>query len=200
MTQLGYTSLLNRQKVLKYYEHDCGSAVTNKLSTPTMPMTTKFGRVLTYHEGLPSIKSHDPLIMWFCEITQQTISITTMPMATELGWVVNSLEGLLTIKSKKSSIKWSCEITWHIKDIISLPAYGHQAWQGGYNEELSSIKSHDILAMWFCEVTWQIKYATSPLAQHSVTKTWPDDDLNERLPTIMLYKPLNTWKEVRWQI
>ena len=116
MTQLGYTSLINRQKVLKYYEHDCGSAVTNKLSTPMtydhqMPMTTKFGRVLTYHEGLPSLKSHDPLIMWFCEITQQTISTTTMPMATELGRVVTSLDGLLTIKSKKSSIKWSCEIT-----------------------------------------------------------------------------------------
>ena len=155
MTQLGYTSLINRQKVLKYYEHDCGSAVTNKLSTPMtydhqMPMTTKFGRVLTYHEGLPSLKSHDPLIMWFCEITQQTISTTTMPMATELGRVVTSLDGLLTIKSKKSSIKWSCEITWHIKD-ISLPAYDHQARQGGYNKEISSINSHDILAMWFAK-------------------------------------------------
>ena len=26
-----------------------------------MPMATKLGRVVTYHEELPSIKSHDPL-------------------------------------------------------------------------------------------------------------------------------------------
>ena len=28
-----------------------------------MPIATKFARV-AYHEGLPSIKSHDPLIIW----------------------------------------------------------------------------------------------------------------------------------------
>ena len=38
-------------------------------ATTTMSMATKVGRVVTYHEGLPPTKSHDPLIKWPCEIT-----------------------------------------------------------------------------------------------------------------------------------
>ena len=33
-----------------------------------MPMATKLGRVVTYYEQLPPIKSHDSLITWFCKI------------------------------------------------------------------------------------------------------------------------------------
>ena len=32
-----------------------------------MPMVTKPSRVVIYKEELPSIKSHDPLIMWTCD-------------------------------------------------------------------------------------------------------------------------------------
>ena len=42
------------------------------ISTTTTPMTTKHGRVATYHDGLQLIKSHDPLITWSCRITWQT--------------------------------------------------------------------------------------------------------------------------------
>ena len=31
-------------------------------------MTTKLGRMMTYLNGLLPIKSHDPLIMWPCEM------------------------------------------------------------------------------------------------------------------------------------
>ena len=34
-----------------------------------MPMATQLGRVVTYHKGLPPMKSHDPFTMWSCEIT-----------------------------------------------------------------------------------------------------------------------------------
>ena len=34
-----------------------------------MNMFTKRGRVGTYNEDLPIIELHDPLIMWFCEVT-----------------------------------------------------------------------------------------------------------------------------------
>ena len=45
-----------------------------------MPMATKVGRVVTYHEGLPPIKSHDRLITWSCKITGQTkFVITPLP-------------------------------------------------------------------------------------------------------------------------
>ena len=41
-----------------------------------MPMVTKLSIVLTYHQGVLPIKSHDPLIMLPCEImwlTKNTI-------------------------------------------------------------------------------------------------------------------------------
>lgn len=37
----------------------CGNV---SISTTTAPMDTKLGKVVTYKEGLPPIKSHDPLI------------------------------------------------------------------------------------------------------------------------------------------
>ena len=43
--------------------------------TTAMPMATKLDRVVTYHERLPSIKIHDLLITWYCEITWQTKTI-----------------------------------------------------------------------------------------------------------------------------
>ena len=42
-----------------------------------MPVTTNLGRVMSYHEGLRPIKTHDPLTMWSYEITWQNIVILT---------------------------------------------------------------------------------------------------------------------------
>ena len=38
-------------------------------STSTMPMTIEPGRVVTYHEGRPTIMSHEPLNTWSREVT-----------------------------------------------------------------------------------------------------------------------------------
>ena len=45
--------------------------VTNlkHISTTRVPIATKLGRMATYLYGLLPIKSHDPLITWFCKIT-----------------------------------------------------------------------------------------------------------------------------------
>ena len=44
------------------------------------PMATKFGRMVTYLDGLLPIKSHDSLIMWSCKITWHTkIIISPLP-------------------------------------------------------------------------------------------------------------------------
>ena len=40
-----------------------------------MPMTTKPCRGVTYHKGVPTIKSQDPFISWFCEIKWQTKNV-----------------------------------------------------------------------------------------------------------------------------
>ena len=37
-------------------------ALKHCIYTIAMSMVTKFDRVMTYHEELPSIKSHDPLV------------------------------------------------------------------------------------------------------------------------------------------
>ena len=42
----------------------CGLArsrdkLNNYISTPTVPIVTKLGRGVTYHEGVPPIESHD---------------------------------------------------------------------------------------------------------------------------------------------
>ena len=39
------------------------------ISITTMAIANKHGRVVTYCEKVPSTKSHEPLIMWPCEIT-----------------------------------------------------------------------------------------------------------------------------------
>ena len=59
------------------------SSTTKKIISPLrqclLPITTKFGRVLTHHEGLAPIKLHDSLIMWSSEIMWQTKTITPPP-------------------------------------------------------------------------------------------------------------------------
>ena len=39
------------------------------ISTITMPMTMKLGKMLTYLEELLTIKLHNTLIMWSCKVT-----------------------------------------------------------------------------------------------------------------------------------
>ena len=38
------------------------------ISTTTVPKATKLGRVVTYHEGLQTIKSYNTLIKWLCKV------------------------------------------------------------------------------------------------------------------------------------
>ena len=41
----------------------------HNISTTTVPMVTRFERVVTYIEKIPPIESHDPLNTWFDEVT-----------------------------------------------------------------------------------------------------------------------------------
>ena len=38
------------------------------ISTTAMSIATKLDRMVTYHEGLPPVKLHNPLIKWSCKI------------------------------------------------------------------------------------------------------------------------------------
>ena len=71
------------------------------ISSGTLFMTTRRGRMVTYLDYFLLINSKDHIITWFCEITCQTknISTTTMPMATKIGRKMTNLKWLLLIKS-----------------------------------------------------------------------------------------------------
>ena len=86
------------------------------ISTTTMSFSTKGGRVVSYHEGLPPIKPHDPLIMLSCKINYS--STTRIATATKLCMIVTCFVGFLLIKSRDHFITWSCEITWQIETMF----------------------------------------------------------------------------------
>ena len=62
---------LNSNGGLKREYLEFSSPATKNIISPltTMSMVTKLCRVVTYHEGLPTIRSHDPLTTWSCKIT-----------------------------------------------------------------------------------------------------------------------------------
>ena len=53
-----------------------------------MPMTIKFGRIVTYNQENLSIMSHDPLATWLHIYSLQNISSSAKPMATKPSRVV----------------------------------------------------------------------------------------------------------------
>ena len=77
-------------------------------------MATKFGEVLTYLEGLYTIKSYNALIMWSYKshVTKQNHYIFTIrvPIVTTLGRMVTYLSGSLPIKSYNVLIAWSSKV------------------------------------------------------------------------------------------
>ena len=88
-----------------------------------MPMGTKLDRVVTYHEGIPPIKSRDPLITWSCEITRQTKTITNSTTRLAVGSYqkrhMNVLSrGLAKLRDKLKPLY-----------VHYQSAFGHQTWQ-----------------------------------------------------------------------
>ena len=76
-------------------------------------MATKNGKVVTYHEGFPPIKSHNPLNMWSHELTLQ---IKNLSLLSECQWlqnikVVTYYKKLLTMNLHELSVWLSCEVT-----------------------------------------------------------------------------------------
>ena len=89
-------------------EHlESSSSATENVTITTATIATKLDKVVTYHEGVPPIKSHDPLITWFSEITWQTkIIISPLPvaMAAKFGRMAAHLDWLLLMKLHDSLI------------------------------------------------------------------------------------------------
>ena len=80
---------MNNGGFKREHEEPYSSTIQGIIST-AMSMATKLYRVVTYHEGLPSIKSHNPLITWSYEITWEAGSILS-PLRQYL-WLPNLAE------------------------------------------------------------------------------------------------------------
>ena len=98
------------------------------ISTTTVSIETKLGRLVTNFKVLLIIKSHDPLIKWCSKIMRKTIiSSTSLP---QYLWPTN-FAGLLPINSHDS---WICVLI-RSRDKLKLlclyyySAYGNQTWQ-----------------------------------------------------------------------
>ena len=108
---------------------------TVNIFTITMPMAIKLGRVVTYHEWLPPIKSHDPLMTSSCEIMRQNKNIIYPPPhclepPNWTGW-------WLALRS--SYLESHIPLDWlglaRLCDSLKMlylhyhSIYGHQTWQ-----------------------------------------------------------------------
>ena len=128
-------------------------------------MATKFGKLVTCHEGLPPIILLHPSVMWSCEITWQTKSISPPPQYL-WPYLVTYLDCLLAIKSNDQIITWFCEITWQTKNCISTTTMLMTTKCGRmmtYLEWLLPIKSRDHIITWSNNVTWKTEIIVYPL-------------------------------------
>ena len=111
----------------------CSSATAKHIVTTTLSMATKLNKVVTYHEGLPLIKWHDP-VTWSCKITWKTKTIIT-PLPQCL-WPWNLAGWWLTIRDSYSwshVTLWSCVLTRSHDKLKPFylhynNAYDHQTW------------------------------------------------------------------------
>ena len=64
--------------------------VTNlvEVSTSTIPLATKYGKVVTYHESFSPMKLHNPLNMWAHDFMWQ---IKNMLMALQPQYTISEL-------------------------------------------------------------------------------------------------------------
>ena len=110
------------------------------ISTTTVPMTTKLGRLVIYYEELLLIKPHDSLIMWSSKITWQTKTVIS-PLS------LCPATNLLAIKSYDPLIAWSCKIMWQTKTIISpLPQW---IWQSNWVQWWFTLRgSYQCYSIW----------------------------------------------------
>ena len=108
----------------------------NHISTTTVPIATKLGRMIICLDGLLPVKSHDCLITWSWEITRQ--NKTTISPLSERLWLPNLAEWWHTLMGSclQSHITLWSHIVRSCDKLKSVylhyhSAYGYQTWQDG---------------------------------------------------------------------
>ena len=136
------------------------------------PMTTIFGRMVTYLNGLLPINSHDPLITWPCEITWQTKTIISQlpqcqcPPNLTRWWLtrwapthnVTRLFGLVVFRDHMTN--WN-----HYISNTTMPMSDKFGRLVTDLEGLVRIMLPDPFVTWSCKIMWQTKTIISPPPQ-----------------------------------
>ena len=79
-----------------FHSNHCqGDKFLQHITSTTVFMATKPGRMVSYLDWHPPIKLLNSLVKWLCKII---IFTTTVPMATKLGRTVTYLDGLPIVK------------------------------------------------------------------------------------------------------
>ena len=125
-------------------------------------MATKLRRVVTYHEGLPPIKSYDPLIICSCKIKLKPLYLHYHSVHGHQTWqcgVYN--EELPSIMSEYSLIMRSCKVSGKIRSCFISITTRPMATKLGkvvtYYKGLALIVSQNLLNTWSYELTRQNK-------------------------------------------
>ena len=130
--------LASTHKVTQTYGHgDFQDHVTNQnhdVSTTAMPIAPKLGRMITYLDGRPPIKSNESLITWFFYIVLKTKSIMSAPRL--YLWPQNMASWWLTLRGShpdshmtflsSSLARWRGKLKTYLSQ---YNIYGHQTWQ-----------------------------------------------------------------------
>ena len=128
--------------------------------------------MVTYFEGLLSIKLLDPLAVWSSKITSQTKSI--IPPLQQCLSPPNLTGWWLTLRGSYYQVTWPFNIVLlrdhvtnlnHYISTTTIPGATKPNRMVTYLEEPPAKKSHDHFLTWSCKITLKIKYIISPLIQ-----------------------------------
>lgn len=149
------------------------------ISTSRKPIDNKLGKLVTYHERLPPVKSHDSSItwpMWGHAINCNSYIFTFIRlMATKLGMAVVHLH------PTSHMTLWSCS---HVRSCYKLKMLISTSTRTmatklysvvTYCKVLKPIKLHDSLITWSHKFTWKIENLISPALFSSFLWLWIND-------------------------
>ena len=217
-SQIGFLCMTAWHNIKTDLSEDWNLAVqpqNRHISTTKIPIATKLGRVVTYHGGLPPIKSRDLLATCFSQITWQIKPIVS-PLLQCL-WSPK-LAGLWQATPIKSSyLTWrppTHDVTWPFDDVVlwnNVSNWSHYisittvlvSTKLGrvlsYLKGLPPVKSHGSWVKWSCKIMWQIKNIPTT-TEAMVTKFGRAVTYHEGPSLIKSNGPLIKWScKITWQ-
>ena len=91
----------------------------------TLPVETKYRKLVAYLEELPPVKSHDFVNTWICKVTWQ-VKIVKSSLSQYLESLKNVAGCDITLEGPTQKvtclITWSCEVLSHTKYVTSALA------------------------------------------------------------------------------